>query len=86
MSSREIIEVAEEFQYLGSIVDSSSSLEAEISARINKAAKSFGSLKSVLWDWKEIEVNIKIQLFKAVVVSSLFYGCEAWTITASQVQ
>ena len=86
LSSQEVIEVAEKFQYLGSIVDSSGSLEAEISARINKAAKSFGSLKSVLWDRKEIGVNIKIQLFKAVVVSSLLYGCEAWAITASQVQ
>ena len=43
------IEEVNQFLYLGSALTSNGSLDAEIDARLSKAAKAFGSLSSLVW-------------------------------------
>ena len=45
----EEIEEMNQFQCLGSVLTSNGSLDAEIDARLSKAAKAFGSLSRLVW-------------------------------------
>ena len=78
-STDEPVGVVEEFQYLGSFVTSSYQLDKEISTRICKESNSFRSLCKILWHQKSIKQSIKLRMFKAAIIPTLFYSSEAWT-------
>ena len=82
----EVIMVADDFQYLGSIIENNGSMETELKARISKATRAFCSVKIIIWDRKEISKRLKVNLFKSVVMPSLLYGYETWAITALKTQ
>ena len=59
-------------------------MDAEITARIAKATAAFGRLSKRLWTNSGIQLNTKIGVYKAAVITSLLYGCETWTLTKQQ--
>jgi hypothetical protein len=52
----------------------------EVSARIQKARRSFSKLRNV-WLSKSLRKDTKIRIFNACVKSVLLYGCETWLVT-----
>ena len=74
------LKAVELFKYLGSIVTSDNSADAEITARIAKATAAFGRLTKRLWNNRNIRVDTKVSVYKAAVVTSLLFGCETWTL------
>ena len=70
------IKAVENFKYLGSIVSSVATLDAEITARIAKATSAFRRLTRRLWTNRDIRLDTKISVYKAAVLTSLLYGCE----------
>ena len=76
---REPVDVVNEFQYLGSVLSSSFSLDREIDSRISKASQSFNSLSRVLW----YQRKNKICILKSVILPILLYVCKTWVPTAS---
>ena len=68
------------FKYLGSTISNDASLDAEITARIAKATAAFGRLTKRLWTNRNIRLDTKIAVYRAVVLSSLLFGCESWTL------
>jgi len=74
------------FTYLGSTVTSSCSMDKEVSTRIAKASASFGRLWSRLWSVSGIKVETKLSVYRAVVITTLLYGCETWTLYRRQVK
>ena len=73
-----------QFQYLGSTISSNLSLEPEISARIAKAAGMMSKLQKRVWHKNNLTNNIKMQVYRACVLSTLLYLSEAWTTYATQ--
>lgn len=71
---------SDKFCYLGSIVAKDGSIDSEISARIAKAYAAFGKLSSRLWNEHDVRLGVKVSVYKAVVLSSLLYGAECWTL------
>ena len=69
------------FKYLGSVVSKDASLDADIIGRIAKATAAFGRLTKRLWSNRDIRLETKVAVYKAAVVSTLLFGCEAWTLT-----
>lgn len=65
------------FCYLGSIITSSASLDVEIESRTRKACFAFGQLKDRVWS-QNIRLATKCKVYRAVVISTLLYGCETW--------
>ena len=65
------------FCYLGSIMPSLSSLELEVESRTKIASFAFGQLKDHIWS-QNIRLATKCKVYRAVVISSLLYRCEAW--------
>ena len=74
------LEAVEHFTYLGSTLSRSATVDAEVNSRIAKASSAFGRLQKTVWDRRGIQQQTKIKVYKAVVISTLLYGCETWTI------
>ena len=68
--------------YLGSTLSRHANIDKEIARRLAKASVSFGSLRDKVWEKSGISVATKLQVYKAVVLPSLLYGCETWTVYA----
>ena len=73
------LNVTDKFAYLGSTISQNALIDDEISARIGKASGSFGKLTKRLWSERGVRLVTKINVYCAVVLPTLLYGCEAWT-------
>ena len=80
------IKSVDNFKYLGSIVSRDCSMEPELSARIAKANSAFNKLDKRLWSKSGIRLETKVMVYRAVVLSCLLYGSEAWTLNAKQIR
>ena len=73
------IEFSESFKYLGSIIHYSITSDADVHKRIKSATAAFGALKNLFGD-KYLSEKVKGQVYTALVLSTLLYGCEAWSL------
>ena len=71
--------VTDKFTYLVSTISHNALIDDEISARIGKASGSFDKLTKRLWSERGVRLVTKINVYCAVVVPALLYGCDAWT-------
>ncbi|PFX12093.1 RNA-directed DNA polymerase from mobile element jockey [Stylophora pistillata] len=74
------LRTVEEFKYLGSVISSDSSLDKEINAMICKASQALGRLRARVLNQHNIQQSTKLRVYKTVVLTSLLYGCETWTL------
>ena len=75
----EKLTVTEKFIYLGSTLSRSVSIDEEVSFRIARASSAFGRLREV-WDKRRISLMTKLKVYRALVIPSLLYACETWTV------
>ena len=73
------LKTVEQFTYLGSTVTSDAKMDKEIVTRIGKASSAFGGLHSRLWKEHDVSRRTKIDVYKAVVITTLLYSAESWT-------
>ena len=76
------LKVTERFTYLGSSLSNDGQLDHEISSRIAKASAAFGRLNARVWSSHDIKLRTKLDVYKAVVLSTLLYAAETWTVYA----
>ena len=55
-------------------------IDDEINARIAKASAAFGRLHGSVWNRSGIRLDTKLKVYKAVVLPTLLYACETWTV------
>ena len=80
------IEEVNKFQYLGSVLTSNCSLDAEIDARLSKAAEAFGSLSRLVRYQSKIQKDTKMRLLKSLILLVLFYGSKSWAPLSHHIQ
>ena len=51
-----------------------------------KASTSFGRLRQRLWNNHHVSMRVKGKIYRAIVLSILLYGAEAWTVYRRQVK
>jgi hypothetical protein len=73
------IEVVDSFTYLGSVITSGGSCEAEIKRRLALGRAAMAGLSNI-WKAKNVTVQTKVRLVKALVFPVVTYGCESWTV------
>ncbi len=76
----QILQAVDKFTYLGSTLSREVHIDDEINSRIAKASAAFGRLRSNVWERKGIKLLTKIKVYRAVVMTTLLYACESWTI------
>ena len=79
-------DTVEEFTYLGSTITRDGEVRDEVVARLAKASRAFGCLRSAIFQNRRISVAIKREVYRAVVLSTLLYGAETWTVKAESVR
>jgi len=81
----DLLEVVSKFRYLGSMITSDNTLDAEISHRIASAGFAWHQLKEV-WCSKYVTRARKVLIFRSVVLAILLYGCEVWPALQKHLQ
>ena len=73
------LNVVDKFIYLGSTLSESAMTDDDISARLGKTSAFFSRLTKRLWNECGMCPSTKINVYCAVILTALLYGCEAWT-------
>ena len=55
-------------------------IDDEVTARTAKASIAFGRLRTNVWERNGIRLETKLKVYKAVVLPTLLYACETWTV------
>ena len=74
------------FKYLGSHIAANCTLDDEINHRIGQANGAYGRLRTKVFENRNLTLKTKVMVYHAVVVSSLLYGSETWTLYRRQVR
>ncbi|GFN92963.1 hypothetical protein PoB_001946900 [Plakobranchus ocellatus] len=75
-----------QFTYLGCTISSDARLDKEIDNRLAMANSSFGRLYKRVWNNKSLKIKTKIQVYRAVVLTTLLYGSETWVTYISHIR
>ena len=75
-----------EFTYIGSTISSDGCINDEMQRRMAKASASFGRLRQRLWNNHRVSMRVKGKKYRAIVLSTLLSGAEAWTVYRRQVK
>ena len=79
------VRVVDEFPYLGSVISGPGSLDKEVSSRLSKASRAFGSLLNPIFLCFNLSIATKRIVHRAVVFPSLLYGSETWAVKACHI-
>ena len=80
----QVLEIVDEFTYLGSTITSDLSLSKEINKRIAKAATTLSKLTKRVWENSSLTIHTKMAVYRACVLSTLLYGSESWATYSTQ--
>ena len=74
------LKVVDKFIYLGSTLCRAVHIDDEVTARTAKASVAFSRLRTNVWERNGIRLDTKLKVYKAVVLPTLLYACETWTV------
>ncbi|BHF85580.1 hypothetical protein SprV_1002874800 [Sparganum proliferum] len=78
------LQVVDNFPYLGSTLSHNTKIDDEVASRISKASQAFGRLQSTVWNRHSLQLRTKLKMYTAVILPTLLYGAETWTVYARQ--
>ncbi|KAJ4450277.1 hypothetical protein ANN_01697 [Periplaneta americana] len=73
-------EEVEKFKYLGATVTNINDTREKIKRRINMGNACYYSVEKLLSS-SLLSKNLKVRIYKTVILPVLLYGCETWTLT-----
>ena len=79
-----VLEVVQEFKYLGSVITNDGRCETDIRRRIARAKASFTDNEILLTSNTNLE--LRKRYIKAVVWSNALYAAETWTLTTTDIK
>ena len=74
------LQVVDKFTYLGSTLSRAVHIDDEVTARTAKTSVAFGRLHTNVWERNGIRLDTKLKVYKAVVLPTLLYASETWTV------
>ena len=74
------LQVVDKFTNLRNTLSGVVHIEDEVNARIAKASAAFGRLRVSIWDRSGIRLDTKLKVYRSVVLPTLVYACETWTV------
>ena len=80
------IAIVKDFTYLGSSIARDGEVCGEVSMRLGRASRAFACLRSAIFHNKQLSMATKREVYKAVVLPTLLYGAEMWTVKADSVR
>jgi hypothetical protein len=72
-----------QFEYLGTTLRNQNSIHEEIKRRLNLGNAYYLSVQSLLSSCL-LSTNIKIRIYKTIILPVVLYGCETWRLTLTE--
>jgi hypothetical protein len=69
-----------QFKYLGTTVTNQNLIQEEIKRRLNSDNACYRSVQSLLSS-RLLSKNVKIRIYKTMILPVVLYGCETWSLT-----
>jgi len=73
-------ERVEEFGYLGTTLTNQNSIQGEIKSRLKSGNSCYHSVQNLLSS-SLLSKNLKIKLYRTIILPVALYGCETWSLT-----
>ena len=73
----------EDFKYLGKTLTNQNFIQQEIKSRLNSGNACYHSVQNILSS-SLISNNIKIKIYRNIILPVVFYGCENWSLTVGE--
>ena len=73
-------EMMEEFKYLGTTLTNQNSVQEEIKSRFKLGNACYHSVQNLLL-YSLLTKNLKIQIYRTIILPVVLYGCENWSLT-----
>jgi hypothetical protein len=74
------IERVEEFKYLEIMLTDQNSIQKEIKSRLKLGNACYHSVQN-LSSSRLLSKNLKIKIFRTIILPVVLYGCETWSLT-----
>jgi len=71
------------FLYLGTILTNQNSVAEEIKSRLKSRNACYHLVQNLLSS-RLLSKNLKIKIYKTIILPVVLYGCEAWSHTLSE--
>ena len=71
------------FKYLGSLVKNENSTRDEIKCRLKAGNSCYYSVQALLSS-RLLPRNLKIKIYKTIILSVVLYGCKTWSLTLKE--
>jgi hypothetical protein len=68
------------FKYLGTTLTDQNCMYEEIKSRLNSGNACYHSVQSLL-SYRLLSRNVKVKIYKIIVLPVVLYGCESWSLT-----
>jgi hypothetical protein len=68
------------FKYFGTTLTDQNCMHEEIKSRLNSGSACYRSVK-ILLPSRLLSRNLKIKLYKTIILQVVLYGCETWSLT-----
>jgi hypothetical protein len=68
------------FKYLGTTLTDQNCMQEEIKSRLNSGNACYHSVQSLLSS-RLLSRDIKVKIYKTIILPVLLYGCETWSLT-----
>jgi len=73
-------ERVEEFKYLGTTLTNQNSIQKKINSRMKSGNACYHLVQNLLSS-SLLSKNLKIQIYRTVILPAVLYGCETWSLT-----
>jgi hypothetical protein len=73
-----------QFRYLGMTVINHNLIQEEIKRRLNSGNACYHSVKNLVSS-RLLRKNVKIRIYKTIILPVVLYGCETWSLTLREV-
>jgi len=73
-------ERVEEFKYLGTTLTNQNSIAEEVKSRLRSGNACYQSVQNLLSS-RLLSKNLKIKIYRTIILSVVLYGCETWSLT-----
>ena len=78
-----IFERVEEFKYLGTTLTNQNSIPEEIKNRLRSGNACYHSVQNLLSS-RLLSKNLKIKIYRTIILPIVLYGCETWSLTLQE--
>jgi hypothetical protein len=73
----------EEFIYLGTTLTNQNFIQEEVKSRLKSGNACYYSVQNLLSS-RLLSKNLKIRIYKTIILPIVLYGCETWSLTLKE--